>query len=167
MREHERALYRYRERIERLSPELWRQRRPGGGWSPAEITQHLILSYEIALRNLRGGPAPERLAGPVSSTLLRWFLLPHIFFHRTLPRSRAPREARPSGEPGSPTEALERMRELGAELAEAALSPETDRKRLRHPYFGPISPYQFLRLTTVHLDHHGRQVGELAGSPSR
>ena len=53
--EHQRALDRYSTAAHRLEEPAWSTPRQGGAWSPAQITQHVILCYDVALSDLSGG----------------------------------------------------------------------------------------------------------------
>lgn len=167
--EHEQALERYLTTIAGLDEARWNRDREPGKWSPARITQHLILYYEASARVLRGELEMRYRVGPVWRTLLRWLLLPHILFHRSLPlRSIAPREIRPGDEPPLPRQAsIERLKEVAA-IADAEMRRVAGegRRRFGHPYFGRMSPLRFLRFSAVHLDHHRRQVEATPATPS-
>lgn len=157
--EHRKALEGYSRSALRLSDEEWLAPRSGGGWSPAAITEHLILAYDVALRQISGGEGATPIVGPIRATLLRWVLLPHILFHRTLPKTRAPRETHPEGVSGPPEAAVQRLRETAARFEQLALDPvRISARSLHHPYFGCITSFQFLRLSAVHIEHHGRQL---------
>ncbi len=157
--EHRKALDGYSHSALAVPFPLWSTPRQDGGWSPAEVTEHLILGCDAVYRELAGGPGMAPRVGPVGASFLRWFLLPHILFHRTLPKSSAPRETRPESVPGSPEAAIERLRNAAGRFEEAALDPSrVDVRSLSHPYFGRVTPFQLLRLSAVHIEHHRRQL---------
>ena len=165
--EHQRALEGYIRSALALPSALWSEPRPNEGWSPAVITEHLFLGCDTVLRELSGGPAMTPRVGTTMATLLRWFLLPHILFHRNLPKSRAPRETRPESATGSREEALARLRDTAARLESAALDPiRVDERSISHPYFGRVTPFQLLRLNAVHIEHHGRQLDAILKQPA-
>src|SRR5690606_11060307 len=123
--------------------------------SPAQVTQHVIQAYEVASSELAGGPGPKARVGPVMSTLLRWFLLPHVLFHRNLPKASAPVETRPTGFPAEPRTAVTRLRELATAVEALAGTPDApSTMKRRHSYFGPLTPHQALRLMSLHTEHH-------------
>ena len=92
--------------------------------------------------------------------VLRWFLLPHMLFHRSMPRVRAPREVRPAPTALGREEALERLRRVG-EAAEAAYR-DAPAARLTHPYFGSLDRARAFRLIALHVGHHQGQLRESA-----
>jgi hypothetical protein len=143
-----------------VPPALWREPRAPGHWSPAQIAEHLALTYEAVLRELAGEEPMRPKLSALRRTLLRWVLLPHILFHRSFPvRAPAPREVRPS-ESGADQEAVAgRLRDLAARFEHAiTLARSRAGAGLTHPYFGRIPPLRALRFVTVHLEHHRRQV---------
>jgi hypothetical protein len=162
--EHRIALATFLDSAERLPAAAWSRPPAPGKWSPAEVAEHLSLSYEALLAELeKGTPMAVRLPA-WRVALLRWVLLPHILFHRSFPlRAPSPREVRPGAAPAERDPALARLRGLG-ERFEHAL----DRARragggwVTHPYFGRVPPVKALRFCAVHVEHHRRQV-EQAG----
>jgi DinB superfamily len=157
--EHRVALAAYLDAAAELDDEAWTRPWAPEKWTPAQVTEHLTLSYEAALQDLQGRPMAVRFA-PWRLRLTRWILLPHILFHRTFPlRAPAPRELRPK-EPRAPRpEALELMRGLGERFEqEMERAWAAGGGHLTHPYFGAIEPVKAMRFFAVHLEHHRRQV---------
>lgn len=161
--EHRRGVEAYVRSAGAIGPEEWGRARGDGKWSPAQITEHLVLFYEAVLVELEGGAGLRVRVGPAMRRLLRWFLLPHILFHRSIPvRAVAPRELRPSDGPAGADALLERLREVTARFEAAAVSAEATGRSVNHPYFGPLPIDRGVRFSTVHLEHHRRQLEEIA-----
>lgn len=120
------------------------------------MTEHLALAYEALLREVGGGAAMGSRVNRRWQPWLRWFLLPHMLFHRTMPRVRAPRETRPAQTATTREEGAARLREL-AERAERAFVDHPV-ARLTHPHLGPLDRVQTLRLAALHLEHHQRSA---------
>lgn len=164
--DHRTAVERYLDTLDALDDTLWKQPRKPGHWSPAQITQHLIRYYEAASEVVSGDLVLRYRVGPVWRIVLRLFLVPHILFHGSFPLPAvAPREVRPEGDPPPRPEAGPRL-DRCAQHAQAMLATLWDdtQCRLRHPYFGQLTPLRFLKLSTVHLEHHRRQVESVAGA---
>lgn len=165
VREHRAALSAFREIAEGAEQAWWREPVGEGKWTRAQVAEHLVLTYQAVLREVERGEAMAPRVGGAFRTVLRWLLLPHVLFHRSIPvRARAPREARPSPEGLDAAVAGERLPALGVEL-EGALG----RRRgayVTHPYFGRVPALRALRFLTVHIEHHLRQA-DPAGTPSR
>lgn len=157
---HRSAVARYCATARALPEVAWRTPLREGAWSPAEVTQHVLLLYQNVRRELSGGASMAPRVSRGWQRLLRWVLLPHILFHRSIPlRARAPRETRP-GPIAADQEML--LAELDAEacafVQEAAAAAVRGRPSVDHPYFGPIAPLRALRFFGIHTEHHRRQI---------
>lgn len=145
-----------------LSPEQWREPAAPGKWSPAQETQHLVLAYEVVLRELRGGRGMRLQLGAWNRTLLRWFVKPRILRTGRIPAARAPREIRPPDRIPDQGPAVARF---GRHAEEFAATIERTRtatpgRRLTHPYFGWLSLEEAVRFCEVHVRHHAARLPE-------
>ncbi len=140
-------------------PATWTVPRQPGKWSAAEIAQHLILSYEVPLRELEGGAGLALVLPWWKRAALRWTVLPRILMGRFPVGAPAPREVRPRNAPESPAEAVERLRAV-ADLFAVRLREEHSARpvRLTHAYFGRLSAPEILKLLAVHARHHRAQL---------
>ena len=159
--EHQVALAAYLDAGGRVTDAAWTQPWSPGKWTPAEITEHLAMTYRVFIGEVGGGPAMQLKLTPFRRRILKTLMLPHMLFHRTFPRgARAPRELRP--DPASlrgRTEALADLRALGERFVhEAERAREGGWNHVTHPYFGTIDLTRGMRLCAVHLEHHTRQV---------
>jgi len=144
----------------KLNPDSWV--RPGGAgkWSPAEITEHLKLVYEESLRELRGGTGIKIRSGWLLQRFLRLAILPRIFKSGKFPKgAKSPREVRPT----TVTEDRHKTLAQFSLLAEEFQSELVKRKglkgtRLSHHVFGHLNALEGLRLVTMHIAHHQRQL---------
>ncbi|HEY1434589.1 MAG TPA: DinB family protein, partial [Thermoanaerobaculia bacterium] len=142
--------------VESQDPALWAKAPAPGKWSPAEIAQHLLLSYEVVEAELAGGPG-FRIVLPWWKRLpLRWAVLPKILAGRFPKGAPAPRESRPRTGAASPAEAARILRAHATRLEEhLADAGAIGRVRVAHPYFGRVTVPQMLKLAAVHAAHHG------------
>jgi DinB superfamily len=165
--EHQVALAAYLDAAARLSDAAWGQPWKPGKWSPAQITEHLSMTYRVFIGEVTGGPAMRLKLTPLRRRILKTLMLPHMLFHRTFPRGApAPRELRPTDETPLPAkaEALERMRELGERFErEAARARAGGWSHVTHPFFGQIDLTRGMRLAAVHIEHHTRQLASIKG----
>lgn len=157
--DHRAAIEEVARTIKSLDPGAWAVPRQPGKWSPAEIAEHLVISYEPPLAELDGGPG---YAVPVpwwKRVVLRWKVLPQILEHGQFPRGApAPREARPKSGAASPEEAVRRLRENAGRFEEKLCQAHAARSvRLTHAYFGKLTAPQILKLLAVHARHHRAQ----------
>lgn len=139
-------------------PAGWAQAREPGKWSPAEIAQHLLLSYEVVQAELDGG-AGFRIVLPWWKRLpLRWVVLPKILAGRFPKGAPAPREARPRTGAASPAEAARVLRDRAEKFERSLVQAHAARPvRLTHAYFGRLTAPQMLKLAAAHAAHHAAQ----------
>ena len=152
--------------VESVEPGAWNVARAQGKWTPAEIAQHLILSYAPPLAELDGGPGFAIRVPWWKRVVLRWKVLPKIVHAGEFPKGApAPLESRPKAGAASPEAAGRLLREGSAEFARRLLEAEAARPaRLSHPYFGKLSAPEILKLMAVHARHHMAQLpGPRAG----
>jgi hypothetical protein len=135
-----------------------------GKWSPAELTEHLSLTYDGVLRELAGGPAIRvRFTGlkllVVRLTVMRRFLGQGF----VPPGVRAPKEVVPLNANPDRNAALVRFQARAAEF-ERAITPRLgDRMgRVTHPFFGRLTMAQGLRFAEVHIRHHTKQMASIS-----
>jgi hypothetical protein len=161
--EHRASLEGFLRAARSLPAERWSAPLRAGGWSPAQVAEHLSLVYEAVLRELAGGaPLAPRLTG-WQQTLSRWVVLPHILFHRSFPvRVRAPREVRPADPPaasGDREAGLGRLGGLGDRFVETVTTlPDRESRTVSHPYFGRVGLRRSVRFAAAHVEHHTRQI---------
>jgi hypothetical protein len=159
--EHQAALAAYIDRAAALPEAAWTQPWAPEKWTPAEITEHLTMTYRVFIGEVNGGPAMKLKLTPFRRRVLKLLMLPHMLYHRTFPRgARAPRELRPDPAALPPkAEALARMRELGDRFMDEAQRVRAGGwNHVTHPYFGVIDMTRGMRLCAVHLEHHTRQL---------
>ena len=161
-REHSAALESFLSRLASYPEPAWERPLGEGKWTPAEVTEHLALTYVAALRELEEGRTLAPRVSPARQTVFRWFLLPHMLFHRSMPRAGAPRETRPTSPQATREELQQRLGTLARQVEER-LKRQPD-ARLTHPYFGRIGALQALRLMALHLEHHERQLSAVVSS---
>ena len=164
--EHRASIESYAAAVRSLDDAAWTRPWAEGKWTPAQVTEHLTLGYRAFLREVRGEGGMKMKVFGLRLRLLRWFLLPHILFHRSFPAGAvSPREIRPVE--GSPDRDAA-LAELLATAAEAEREIEAARDRpgavLTHPYFGGIPLARGLKFAAVHVEHHTRQVRAAASA---
>ena len=156
-------------RVEALSAEAVVRRPPGGGWSVAEIVEHLVRAEEYGMRGLwaslpNSGDGPRPLDAGLASRSID-----EIF--RDLPaRVDAPPGVLPQdgGQPAGYWVA--RLRSHQAMIAELArVMEEVGLDRVIYPHYiaGPLDGHQRLQFFRWHLQRHLMQIGRtVAAIPS-
>lgn len=159
--EHRAALRGFLEAARGVEEGRWARPLAPGKWSPAQVAEHLALTYEALLREVGGGSPMRLRLSAAHRALLRWLLLPHVLFHRSFPlRAPAVRELRPAdgAHPGRDA-VLPRLEALGERFErELDAARRAGGGRVTHPFFGTVPPVKALRFCAVHLEHHRRQL---------
>lgn len=143
-----------------LPESSWIEPRAPGKWSPAELTQHLILTYEALATELSGGPSIRVRVKGWRQLVLRVFVLPRFLKHGIVPPGvRSPKEIAPAaGDPDRPA-ALTRLEAASRTFEDLAAGGERSGARgVTHPFFGRLSLAQGVRFAEVHLRHHTSQL---------
>ena len=140
-----------------IPSDAWERPRAEGKWSPAQETEHIVLSHELFLSQLHGGPPMRAIVTGWKLLALRALVLPWILRTGRFPRgARAPRESRPVAVGASRADLLGRLDRAvrGVSALLTADGSRVIRPPLRHPYFGMMTATQVVRLSTLHTRHH-------------
>ena len=158
--DHRDAIEAFARAVEALDRDAWNVARAQGKWTPAEIAQHLILSYGPPMAELGGGPGFAVRLPWWERAVLRRRVLPKILYLEEFPKGApAPREARPGEGASSPETAAGLLRESAGEFARRLCEAAVARPvRLTHSYFGKLTAPQILKLMAVHVRHHRDQL---------
>ena len=157
--EHRKAVDECAAAILRIDRASWTEAARPGGWSRAEIAEHLAIAYDPPLSELSGGPGFRVRLPWWKRRYLRWKVLPLILRGGFPARAPAPREIRPSSALSEPEPAARRLREQAERfLGRLAASCEAGDVRLTHAYFGKLSARELTTLLTSHVRHHRRQL---------
>jgi hypothetical protein len=141
-----------------------------GGWTPAQVTEHLRLVYAVALRELRDGDPPRLKLSRFRRFVLRRTLVRRLLAGGPFPRGApAPRELRPavSADGSTPADAIAALQHWGATFNEevAAIGLDAPR-RLTHPYFGALPLRDMVVVLTRHIEHHRAQIAFGRATPT-
>lgn len=157
LEEHRRSIAAFVAAAEAVPEDAWEVPLEEGKWSPAQVAEHLRLSYEVIRAELRGeGGFRVRVAWWLRPILRLAYLRQILREGRFHVKARAPREARPGPGPFPRGEVLARFRE-GAVETEGMLA-ENPRARVTHHVFGRLGAGDGLRLLTAHNAHHTSQI---------
>jgi uncharacterized damage-inducible protein DinB len=157
-------------RLDGLSPEQENFRPTSGGWSIAEIVEHLAIleSRLLGLMTVMVNKTEKAGSGrDANKSSFNPISLEQIIERSLKEKYVAPETARPQGGV-SVHDSLERLRQSRASLTELRPRFEaTDLSDARypHPAFGPLNLYQWLLMIGIHEDRHLRQIEALMASP--
>jgi hypothetical protein len=161
---HQQALAEFLESARAVDSASWERARDAETWSPAQIAEHVRLSYVVVGAPLTGGTGLRVRSPWWLRPFLRWRFLGGILDSARFPRSRAPRELRPGPGPFDRDATLRAIASAAEELERNAVARWSDaRAAVTHHVFGALGPADGLRLATAHTVHHTRQLRALAG----
>jgi DinB superfamily len=134
---------------------------PSGGWSVAEITEHVAIAEEQMFFALteRFRPIPE--APPDDQKEMR---IRDTILNRS-EKMTSPQPTCPSGRFASVTEALAHFRSCRARTIHyVELGRDNLRARsVKHPIAGIITGYEYLLILANHASRHAGQIREVRG----
>jgi hypothetical protein len=148
---------------EAVAPEAWDLPWAEGKWSPAQITGHLIQTYDVLLREIEGGGGMKVRTRPWLRLLLRLTYMPRILRGGWFPaRAPAPPEIRPGKTPPGQQDGIALFRQRAKEFETAVQGkPEA---RVTHAFFGALAPADGVLFCARHIEHHRNQLaGRRAG----
>lgn len=149
----------------RVPEATWLRPMAPGKWSPARVAEHVALSFELSTRALAGTFPRTRAPWFLRPLIRRFFLTPVLRNGRFGKGVRAPGVFQPGVPPATPEAGAGRIGATAAAF-EAALEAEATagHDSVNHPFFGPVALVDYLRLQTIHTNHHHRQLPG-AGTP--
>jgi len=130
-----------------------------GKWSPAQIVEHIALTYEYSrgvVNNTAPGPSAPRLLRP----LVRVFFVRPVLKHgRFARKASAPAMFQPTSVPADATELLPRLETAVRAFEDAVRAADrSGRSTVDHPFFGKMPFTDYLRFQAIHARHHRAQL---------
>ncbi len=156
--DHREALREFVETASQLSPDAWNSAPAPEKWSPGQVTEHLVLTYQIARGELAGREGFRIRTSWWRQRFFQWLILPRILdgrFPRGVP---AVREIRPGPGPYDRAAQLRAMTDDGAHFIREMSSVLGQARKFTHPFLGKLDPPTAFRLLTQHLRHHRKQL---------
>ncbi len=142
-----------------FAPSEWGRPRAPGKWSPGQVTEHLVLTYELGRGILRGtfpGSAAPRVVRPLARVL---------FLKRILRRGHFGRPAKtleslePAASPASPEVLAARLQAAATAFEEdIEATARSGQATLDHPFFGKVHLDDYVRFQVIHTHHHREQL---------
>lgn len=143
-----------------VSPAQWATPRAPGKWSPGQVTEHVVLSFEQSQRMLHG-----TYSGPgkpwIQQLLARKLGLPPLLRRGNFGKGvfKAPDFIQPGTSPASSAILLGRLETASRDLESTlAASPGATEVTVNHPIFGRLPLADLLRFLVVHTNHHRPQL---------
>lgn len=164
---HAETVRRYLATAGSVAEDRWTAEPRPGKWSPAEVTKHLVLTYEALAAEQASGLVVPIAFPPWKAWVLRTFALPRLMRGRPFPPGvKSPRGVRPKGDiPGRDALMTEFEHAAGRFLAAYQSARQRPGARATHPYFGRLPLSEMFRFASIHSEHHRRQL-EWAVTPT-
>ena len=137
-------------------------RHPEAKWSPAQILEHLNLSYTGTIKGLERCLQSGSTSASADRSRTRWRRLLIVNVGYFPPGRKSPERALPRGAPPEKITAeilgnVARMDDLVQQCqARFGRNPVMD-----HPVLGPLTPAEWRKFHLVHGKHHARQIHKL------
>jgi len=167
--DHANAVRAFVERASAIDVNRWLRPRAEGKWTPAQETKHVMLVYQLFLRQLIDG-TPVRLRGTrVSRAIWRLIGLRPILYLGRIPMSvDAPREVRPESVTSSSREMIPELEGIADSFASAFTHAwrHVPGSVMMHPLVGKMSLDQGMRFLCVHTRHHTAFLPQPSPSPA-
>lgn len=164
--EHQHAVEEFIDAARAVPDRDWERPLDNEKWSPAQVAEHLRLTYVTVASEMAGGSGLRIRSPWLLRVLLRWRILPRILATGTIPGgAKAPREIRPGEGPFDREQVLAALA-TSAKVAEEALVRHWSdgAGHMTHHIFGKLNPSTAMRFATVHTRHHARQIAVRATS---
>jgi hypothetical protein len=138
----------------------WATRPDAAKWSPGQVVEHVLLTYEAMLRELQGGVGMRLRANWWRRLVIRLRYLPAVLNEGRLPDGApAVREIRPGDVVREKQDLLLCFRERAAQFDETiGAAHHRGGGKLTHPFFGRLGTAEALALLTAHTEHHRKQL---------
>jgi hypothetical protein len=158
-------------RFKDLSRDELHAKPPSGGWSRAQVVQHMMLAYSATVaeleRRLAKGAPTKRLRTP-KEQVMQFVLIRLAYFP---PGRKAPQMVNPELTTVPPLDGPEmaaEYRRLVGELKAAIARAESMWGRsvaiATHPVLGPLNAPQWRKFHAVHTLHHTKQLDRVGAA---
>jgi hypothetical protein len=141
-----------------IDGQKWATPRAPGAWTPAQIAEHLAITYEYGRKMIQG--TAGRGAPFFLRPLIRKVALDNpVKTGRFARKAKTPKPFRPTDAPGPQPQVLERLNAAvsGLESDLRARTPQ-DRETILSPYFGKVKSADYIMLQAIHARHHRAQL---------
>jgi len=142
-----------------VPPAAWLQPRAPGKWSPAQVTEHVAIAYEVA-RAVVDGTYAGRAAPRIVRLVIRTIgFNPIVRSGRFRKGTKAPAVFQPTGSPASVADLTGRLEAAaGGFVAAVEAAARRGQAVVDHPFFGRVALPDYTRLQAIHTRHHHEQL---------
>lgn len=138
---------------------------PAGKWSPAQILEHLLLTYKTTNRGLENCREQETPLARRATLKDRVATVLVVNFGYIPNGRKAPERAMPRGLPLNEVREglVPELRKMASALDECERKFGMRTKIMDHPFLGPLTAEEWRKFHWVHGRHHARQIRERMG----
>jgi hypothetical protein len=152
-----------------MSARQWTTPRAPGKWTPAQIVEHLAITYEWGVELVKGTPPGGGAPFFMRPIIRRMFVIPSLKAGRFTRAAKTLKIFEPSAAPPASAVVLPRLESAVASFETAIRSGRPGASQaLNHPLFGSIPATEYLQLQSIHARHHHAQLAAsaAAGGPA-
>jgi hypothetical protein len=137
---------------------VWNVPRTGGGWSPAQVTEHVSLTLEEGAAVVSGRPSKFPTFPALLRPLARIFYYNRALKNGAFPQSKTTTALEPSKAAATLAEADARLQAAVRTFNQACRDRVANGRPLEHPVFGTVSVESYARFQALHTRHHIAQL---------
>jgi hypothetical protein len=138
-------------------------RHPEGKWSPAEILEHLNLSYLGTIKGMQRCLDSGIPSASPDRSRMRWQRLIVIGVGYFPHGRKSPERVKPRGMPAQQVtaEILENVTRMDAVIQDGETRFGRSKPLADHPVLGPLTAAEWRKFHLVHAKHHAKQIRQL------
>lgn len=140
------------------SPDHWMVPLRPGKWSPAELVEHLSITFDESRKVVLGAPSAFPSVPRPLRPVLRALVLRRVNRSGRLPNGRTPPAFSPGLPPPAPAQGRARLERSLGEFEDACGTHLSATSQIASTVFGRITLGEFVRFQEVHVRHHAYQV---------
>jgi hypothetical protein len=142
-----------------VAKEKWAAPIAPGKWSPAQITEHVALSTEVALKAIKGDKSMGSIPGFLRFIPRKLGFDPSIKKGRFPEKQRGPAIFKPSdGHANYEISAARFERAVSNLESHARELAKVGTTAFEHSFFGRVAVADYVKFNALHSEHHERQL---------
>jgi hypothetical protein len=139
--------------------DAWSRPTVPGKWSPGQVVEHVVVSYEMARQALLGKPSMPAIPRILRPVVRKLFLGKVIRTGKFPKGAKAPASLMPAASPGDRDVLIGRLRTESEAFRRTALEHSGHGEgTLDHPVFGRLSVPDYVMVLARHTTHHAKQI---------
>lgn len=138
--------------------DTWNTPRTLGGWSPAQVVEHVSLTLEQGAAVVSGRQSKFPNFPAILRPLARGLYYNRVLKEGRFPRSKTTAALEPSPAGATPAEADTRLQVAVRNFNQACRDRIANGRPLQHPVFGSVSVESYAQFQVLHIRHHRAQL---------